>query len=171
MKTILALSFFCCFALVQKAAAQAAATDTTSAAQAAKQPSRAERLQAMRDRRPGLWPVSAPFPGKPARRARFDASQFRLPKKLVPKVRDGEIPATSDYFKPTASTSRPELLADSAYVKDYRFYAYNTGRRQLRHPVGTGLIIGGGAAVFLVGIVALFLTLGHATTQVYQNFH
>jgi hypothetical protein len=171
MKTLLALCLFCCFAPVQKAAAQVAATDSASAAQPAKPASRADRLRAMRARRPGLLPISAPFPGKPARRARFDASQFRLPKKLVPKVRDGEIPATSDYFKPTASTSRPELLADSAYVKDYRFYAYNTGRRQLRHPVGTGLIIGGGVAVFLIGIVALFITLGHATTHVYQNFH
>ena len=172
MKTMLALCCFCFFALVQKAAAQVAATDTASAARPAKPVSRADRLRAMRDRRPGLSPMSAPFPGRPASRARNDTRRFKLAKNVVPKVRDGEIAATSDYFKPTAaSTPAPELLADSAYVKDYRFYAYNTGIRQMKHPVGTGLIIGGSILVVLTGIVALFITLGHIATQAYPNFH
>jgi hypothetical protein len=162
MKTILALFFFCCFALVQKVAAQVVATDSAGATQPAKPAPRADRLHTMWDRRPGFWPMSAPFPGKAARHARSDASQFRLPKNLIPKVRDGEITATSDYFKPTAaSTSLPELLADSAYVKDYRYYAYNTGSRQMLHPVGTGLIIGGGVLVVISGFVALFIELSH----------
>ncbi len=171
MKTILALSFFCCFALVQKVAAQVAAADSARAAQAAKPDPRADHLRAMRARRPDFRFKSAPFPGEASRRARNDAFEFRLPKNLVPKVRDGEISASSDYFKPTASTHTPELLADSAYVKDYRFYAYNIGIRQMRDPVGTGLIIGGSALVVLTGIVALFVALGHAHIQVYQNFH
>ena len=166
MKTILALSFFCCFALVQKVSAQVAAADSARAAQAAKPDPRADHLRAMRARRPDFRFKSAPFPGEAARRARNDAFEFRLPKNLVPKVRDGEISASSDYFKPTtASTHTPGLLADSAYVKDYRFYAYKRGSRQLRDPVGTGLIIGGSALVVLTGIVALFVALGHIHIQ------
>ena len=33
------------------------------------------------------------------------------------------------------------------------------------------LIIGGGVAVVVTGIVALFITLGHIATQAYPNFH
>jgi hypothetical protein len=162
MKTILALLLFCCFAFMQKVDAQAVATDSASATQPAKPASRADRLRAMRVMRPAFPPVGAPFPGKPASHARHDTRFFMLPKALISKVRDGEIPSTSDYFKPTAeSTSDPEFLADSAYVKDYRYYAYNTGIRQIKHPVGTGLIIGGGVLVVVAGMVALVIELSH----------
>jgi hypothetical protein len=162
MKTIFALLLFCCFALVQKAAAQTAVTDSARATPPAKPDSRADRLQAIRDRRPGFPSRSAPFPGEPAWDARHNTRQFKLPKDLVPKVRSGEIPATSDYFKPTAaSTPIPQMLADSAYVKDYRYYAYNKGIRQTAHPATTGLIIGGSVLVAVAGIVALFIALSH----------
>jgi hypothetical protein len=162
MKTTLTLFLFCCFALVQKAAAQTAATDSARATQPAKPAARTNRMQPMRDGRPGFGRTSAPFPGEPAWDARHDSRQFRLPKDLVPMVRDGEIPATSDYFKPTAaSTPVPEMLADSAYVKDYRYYAYNNSFRQMAHPERTGLIIGGSVLVGVAGIVALFVALSH----------
>ena len=160
MKTILALFLFCCFAFMQEAAAQT--TDSTSTVQSKPAPP-ANHWQAMRERRPGFGPTSAPFEGQPARDARHNTRQFRLPKDLVPKVRDGEIPATSDYFKPTAaSTPIPEMLADSAYVKDYRYYAYIMGSRQMAHPARTGLIIGGSILVAVVGFVALVVALSHA---------
>ncbi|HZY36138.1 MAG TPA: hypothetical protein VFE53_05790 [Mucilaginibacter sp.] len=162
MKTTITLLLFCCFALVQMAAAQTAATDSTKATPPAKPDSRADRLRAMRDMRPGLPPRSAPFPGEPARDARHNTRQFRLPKELVPKVSSGEIPATSDYFKPTAaSTPIPQMLADSAYVKDYRYYAYNKGLRQTAHPATTGLIIGGSVLVLVGGLIALIIVLSH----------
>jgi hypothetical protein len=161
MKTILALSLFCFFALVQKVAAQTTATDSANATQQAKPPSRADRMRAMLPQRP-VRPTSVPFPGEPASDARHNTRRFKLPKDLVPKVRDGEIAATSDYFKPTAaSTPVPEMLADSSYVKDYRYNAYNIGIRQLRHPAGTGFIIGGSVLVFVAGMVALIIALSH----------
>jgi hypothetical protein len=114
--------------------------------------------------------MTAPFPGEAAGYARYDVRRFRLPKSLAPKVRGGEISATSDYFKPTAeSTPVPEMLADSAYVKDYRFYAYNIGSRQMLHPTGTGLLIGGSILAAVTGIVALVITLSHIhITSIYK---
>jgi len=163
MKTILTLFLFCGFALVQKAAAQTVATDSASATTAAKPDPRADRLRSMRDLRPGFPPRSAPFPGQPARDARHNTRQFALPKDLVKKVRSGEIPPGSDYFKATAaSTPIPAMLADSSYVKDYRYYAYNIGMRQQLHPARTGLIIGGSVLVVVAGFVALIIALSHA---------
>ncbi len=163
MRTILTLTLFCCFALLQKAAAQVSPPDTTSAAPAARPDPRSDRFRAMRDRRPGFGRTSVPFSGEPARRARHNTLNFKLPKNLVQKVRDGEITATSDYFKPTAaSTPDTLLLADSAYVKDYRYFAYNKGSRQMAHPTRTGLIIGGSILVVITGIVALVVAIGHA---------
>ena len=163
MKTILVLFFFCCAALVQKAAAQSVATDSASSSHAAQPASGAGPVHDTQTRPDNPGPRSAPFAGAPARQARRDSRSFRLPKDMVPKVRAGEITASSDYFKPTASTSSPAQLTDSAYVKDYRYFAYNIGRRQLLHPVGTGLLIASGVIVIVIGVTLIIVAaLSHA---------
>ena len=147
----LALIFFCCciIVLAQKASAQASGRDSTLKADTVKTLSRSERMRQMMTRRAGMMLPAPQYSGAPAKAARRDSRMFRLPKDMLLKLRAGNIPATSDYFKPTAATaSNPALLTDSGYVKMYRYYAFNAAQRQIINPVGTGLLIGGSVLVF-----------------------
>jgi hypothetical protein len=54
------------------------------------------------------------------------------------------------------------LPADSAYVKTYRYYAFNAAQRQIINPGGTRLLIGGAAVVFAALTVALIIVFSHS---------
>ena len=160
----LALIFFCCciIALAQKAPAQAGGRDSTLNADTVKTLSRGERMRQMMTRRAGMMLPAPPYSGAPAKAARRDARRFSLPKDMVIRLRAGNIPANSDYFKPTGATaSNPALLTDSGYVKTYRYYAFNAAQRQIIHPVGTGLLIGGSVLVFSALMLALITAFSH----------
>jgi hypothetical protein len=158
----IALILCCLIALAQKASAQAAGHDSTVKADTVKTLSRSERMRQMMARRAGMMQPAPAYSGAPAKAARRDARRIRLPKDMVVKLRAGEIPASSDYFKPTAATaSNPALLTDSAYIKSYRYYAFNSAQRKIIHPVGTGLIIGGSVLVFSALMLALITAFSH----------
>ena len=150
---------FCCLiALALQSLAQT--PDPASTAGAAKPLSRS---QLMNVRRAQLMIPAPRYKGPAAKAARRDGRRFRLPKDLLLKLRAGEIGPNSDYFKPTATgTSDTTLLTDSAYVKTYRYYAFNNAQRQMIHPVGTGLLIGGSAFVAAALTVAIIIALAHS---------
>jgi hypothetical protein len=163
MKMKIVFIFFCSclIALAQKAQAQTAGPDSAKKADTVKKPSRSERLRQIMARRAGMMAPAPPYWGAQAKAARRDARRFSLPKDILVRLRAGNISANSDYFKPNAAaTSNPALLTDSGYVKTYRYYAFNTAQRQMIHPAGTGLLIGGSVLVFvslmLVLIVEVF---------------
>jgi hypothetical protein len=163
MKTTLIFIFCCLIALAQKAPAQTAGHDSTAKADTAKPLPRNERLREITARRNAMLLPAPPYSGAPAKAARRDARMFRLPKDMLLKLRAGNIPATSNYFNPTATTaSNPALLTDSGYVQTYRYYAFNAAQRQIINPAGTRLLIGGAAVVFAALTVALIVVFSHS---------
>jgi len=143
MKIVLILFALNFITLVQKVAAQAVDPGPAGKADTAKTLSRIGRRREIAANRVHEISPIPPYSGAPAKAARRDARRFRLPKDMVVRLRAGYITANSDYFKPTTATaSDTALLADSGYVKTYRFYAFNGAQRQIIHPVGTGLLIG-----------------------------
>jgi len=163
MKTTLIFFFCCLIALAQKAPAQTASNDSTAKADAAKPLLRSGRLREMTARRAAMMTPAPQYSGAPAKAARRDSRMFRLPKDMLMKLRAGAIPATSDYFNPTAATaSNPALLTDSGYVQTYRYYAFNAAQRQIINPAGTRLLIGGAAVVFAAITAALIVVFSHS---------
>jgi hypothetical protein len=161
MKTTLIFLLIISLVNLDIAIAQTVSPDSATKITMPQTVSRADRIKNMQDRRHASMPFStAPYHNAAQKAARGDARYFMLPKEVLIRVKAGLIPKTSDYFKPAgANASNHELLSDSAYVQSYRFYAYNNAQRQLVHPVGTGLLIGGsilaGIALFTILIVSL----------------
>lgn len=88
--------------------------------------------------------------------ARADARKFRL-QDDVWKTHKRRLPVTSDYFKPTqTSTGNMALLTDSIYVKAYREAAFKKNKHR-RTPWHTVLVGGGIAAGLFVTMAAAII--------------
>lgn len=88
--------------------------------------------------------------------ARADARKFRL-QDDVWKAHKRRLPGTSDYFKPTqSSTGNLALLTDSTYVKAYRETAFKKNKHR-RTPWHTVLVGGGIAAGLFVTMAAAII--------------
>jgi hypothetical protein len=88
--------------------------------------------------------------------ARADARKFRL-QDDVWKAHKRRLPVTSDYFKPTqSSTGNMALLTDSIYVKAYREAALKKNKHR-RTPWHTVLVGGGIAAGLFVTMAAAII--------------
>jgi len=68
------------------------------------------------------------------KQAKKDARFFKLKKSELRRFNTEHFLATSDYFNPTARTSAPVLLNDSAYVQSYRNAAFYNAVHQSAMP-------------------------------------
>ena len=86
---------------------------------------------------------------------RIDAPKFKLGADDFKKFRNGSIPKSSDFFKPSSTITAAHFLKDSTYVSAYRNTTYL--KTQKRRTAGHHVLIWGTAIVVAPTIVFLGL--------------